>query len=343
MRLAHYGSTSRLLPHNQAMSDLLIPVLIFIISLAILVKAADSFTDAAERLGILIGLPPFIVGVTIVSLGTSIPELVSSVFGVLEGVSEVVISNVVGSNVANICLVLGIASVMSVKSLQITYDLVSVDLPLFVGSAFLLSLMIKDASFSAGEALLLVIGYLVYLFYTLRGSERESASDDSENQEHVSTPPRNHIGTDVLKQLIIIALSSIAIFLGARYTINSLIQISEILNVGKEIIAVSVVALGTSLPELLVTANAAIKGKAEIAVGNVLGSNIFNIFIVMGISGLIGSLTIPETVISTGIPTLLASTLLMFFATQDRKLSIWEGWLFFLLYLWFIANTFNWL
>ena len=325
------------------MSDLLIPVLIFVASLAVLVKSADFFTEAAERLGILIGLPPFIVGVTIVSLGTSIPELVSSIFGVLEGVSEVVISNVVGSNVANICLVLGIASVMSVKSLQITYDLVSVDLPLFVGSAFLLSLMIKDARFSTGEALLLVVGYLVYLFYTLRGSERAPASDNSENGENSPLTDRDNIGADVLKQLVLIAISSITIFLGARYTINSLIQISEILNIGKEIIAVSVVALGTSLPELLVTANAALKGKAEIAVGNVLGSNIFNIFIVMGISGLVGSLTIPETVIVTGIPTLLASTILMFFATQDRKLSIWEGWLFFILYLWFVANTFNWL
>ncbi|MEM9003029.1 MAG: calcium/sodium antiporter [Cyanobacteria bacterium P01_F01_bin.86] len=324
------------------MPDLIVPLLIFAISLTLLVKSADFFTEAAERLGLLMGLPPFIIGVTIVSLGTSIPELVASIIGVFEGASEVVVSNVIGSNVANICLVLGVASVMSVKSLQITYDLVSVDLPLFVGSAFLLSLMIKDQTFSSGEALLLVVGYLVYLFYTLRGSEREAPEEDSEGNDVPLTIAGNR-GTAVLKQLIIIALSSIAIFLGAKYTISSLIAISEILNVGKEIIAVSVVALGTSLPELLVTASAALKGKAEIAVGNVLGSNIFNIFIVMGVSGLLGSLKIPESVLNTGMPTLLAATILMFFTTQDRRLSIWEGWLFFILYAWFIAHTFKWI
>ncbi len=261
------------------MSELFVPIFIFTISLVVLVKAADFFTESAERLGLLIGLPPFIIGVTIVSLGTSIPELVSSVLSVFQDASEIVVSNVIGSNVANICLVLGVASVMTVRSLQITYDLVSVDLPLFVGSAFLLSLMIKDEFFSKGEALLLVIGYLVYLFYTLKGSEQHSDSEASASHEEPLRIHRENVSAQILRQLILIILSSIAIFFGARYTITSLIEISAILNIGKELIAVSVVALGTSLPELLVTARAALKGKAEIAVGNVLGSNIFNIFI----------------------------------------------------------------
>lgn len=320
------------------MTDLFVPFIIFIISLAVLVKAADFFTEAAERIGILAGLPPFIVGVTIVSLGTSIPELISSILGVFQGVSEVVVSNVIGSNIANICLVLGVASIISIKSLRVAYDLVSVDLPLFVGSAFLLALMIRDQSFSTGEALLLIIGYLVYLFYTLRGSD----PDDAQPPEHQAEEETVNKSVAIGQQLVLLSLSSVFIFLGARYTINSLIQISEVLNIGKEIIAVSAVALGTSLPELLVTASAARKGKAEVAIGNVLGSNIFNIFVVMGISGLMGQLTIPSAVIATGIPTLLAATLLMFFATQDRKLTVWEGWLFVLLYGWFIGNTFNW-
>ena len=112
-------------------------------------------------------------------------------------------------------------------------------------------------------------------------------------------------------------------------------------NIGKEIIAVSAVALGTSLPELVVTINAAKKGQEEVAIGNVLGSNIFNTFMVMGIPGLVGRLTIPETVLTGGVPTLLAGTFLLFFATQDKKLTIWEGWLFLIMYGWFIGTTFN--
>ena len=136
-------------------------------------------------------------------------------------------------------------------------------------------------------------------------------------------------------------LSGIFIFLGARYTIDSLIQISERLSIGRDIIAVSAVALGTSLPELMVTINAALKGKAELAVGNVIGSNIFNIFVVMGIPGLIRPLPISETMLINSVPTLLAASLLMFFVVQDNKITIWEGWLFLILYAWFMGTTFQ--
>ncbi|PSN05788.1 conjugal transfer protein TraR [filamentous cyanobacterium CCP5] len=340
------------------MPDLILSGLIFIVSLGVLVKASDLFTDAAERIGILMGLPAFVVGVTIVSLGTSLPELISSIVAVTQGAPEVVISNVVGSNIANICLVLGLASIASTNGLQITYDLVSVDLPLFVGSALLLMLMAWDQDFSKGEAVLLLLGYGVYLFYILKSSQAETTlealggapsaiSEISETageaglESRDASEPSNR--TYSLGQWGLLILSALLIFLGARYTIESLIQISQTLGIGTEIIAVSAVALGTSLPELMVTANAARKNQAELAVGNVLGSNIFNIFTVMGIPGLLGTLTIPAGIMATGIPTMISATLLMFFAIQDKKLTVWEGWLFLILYGWFIGHTFNWI
>ncbi|NEP14446.1 MAG: calcium/sodium antiporter [Symploca sp. SIO1A3] len=319
------------------MSDLIIVCLIFVVSLVVLVKASDFFTDAAEKVGLFIGLSPFIIGVTIVSIGTSLPELISSILAVLQNSSEIVVSNVVGSNIANIFLIIGTASIMSARYLSITYDLVSVDLPLFVGSAFLLALAIGDASFSSGEAGLLILGYLMYLFYTIKGSEENEPEANDEQDGTIV----NKNSSFLLRQIIIIVVSAIFLFLGANYTIDSLTKISEILNIGKEIIAVSAVALGTSLPELIVTINAGIKGKAEIAVGNVIGSNIFNAFIVMGIPRLIGNLVIPEAVLFHGMPTMVAGTILLFFATQDKKLTQWEGWLFFVFYGWFIGKTFN--
>lgn len=334
------------------MSPVLLLV-IFIASLAILVKASDFFTGAAEKIGIFFGMDPFIVGVTIVAVGTSLPELVSSLIAVLQGASEVVVGNVVGSNIANIFLIIGIAGVISTASpgkargreLIIEYDLVSVDLPLFVGSAFLLSLAILDQQFSRVESIIFILGYLIYLFYTLDTSQPETiATDSATDGATVELAPEldpDKQPTYLLKQIGILVFSSIFIFLGAKYTISSLISLSEILNIGKEIIAVSAVAVGTSLPELIVTINAAMRGNAEIAIGNVLGSNIFNIFMVMGIPGLVGRLSIPESVLFSAVPVLLAGTLLMFFVTQDRKLTSWEGWLFFLFYVWFIATTFN--
>ncbi len=319
------------------MSDLIIVCVFFVVSLAILVKASDFFTDAAEKVGLFIGLSPFIIGVTIVSIGTSLPELISSILAVIQNSSEIVVGNVVGSNIANIFLIIGTASIMSTGYLSITYDLVSVDLPLFVGSAFLLALIIGDNNFSTGEAWLLILGYLMYLFYTIKGSEENEQETNDEPEPTIVNRNSNFL----LRQIIIIIVSAIFLYFGANYTIDSLIKISEILNIGKEIIAVSAVALGTSLPELIVTINAGIKGKAEIAVGNVIGSNIFNAFMVMGIPRLIGNLLIPEAVLVNAMPTMVAGTILLFFATQDKKLTQWEGWLFFIFYGWFIGKTFN--
>lgn len=318
------------------MDSLPLLLVIFVIGLATLVKASDFFTDAAEKLGLAMGLPPFIVGVTIVSMGTSLPELLSSLFGIFQGASEVVASNVIGSNIANICLVVGVAAIMSRKLLRVMYNLISVDLPLFVGSAFLFALMgTSDQVFTRGESLILFIGYIVYLFYILKSSEESSQQSGGAGQ------PTEGGASKILRHFLILALSGIFIFLGAKYTIDSLIQISDRLNIGKDIIAISAVAIGTSLPELMVTINAALKDKAELAVGNVIGSNIFNVFVVIGIPGMISPLPVSDALITYSVPTLLAASLLMFFIVQDNKITTWEGWLFIMLYVWFMGTVFG--
>lgn len=322
------------------MDSLPVLLLIFVVGLATLVKASDFFTDAAERLGLAVGLPPFIVGVTIVSMGTSLPELLSSLFGIFQGAAEVVVSNVIGSNIANICLVVGTAAILSTKILRVMYNLISVDLPLFVGSAFLFALMaLSDQQFTRGESLILLIGYIVYLFYILKSSDEAESSSAEETD--IESLPQTLNAAQAIRESLVLLLSGIFIFLGAHYTIDSLIQISERLNIGRDVIAISAVALGTSLPELMVTINAALKGKAELAVGNVIGSNIFNIFVVIGIPGMIQPLPVSDDILTYSVPTLLAASLLMFFIVQDNKITIWEGWLFIMLYVWFMATTFQ--
>jgi len=323
--------------------DLLIFIVMFAVGIAALVKASDIFTDAAEQLGVTLGFPQFIIGVTIVSIGTSLPELVSSLFAVSENVSEVVVGNVIGSNITNILLVVGTASIVTKKGVDISYDLVSVDLPLFVGSAFLLGLEIWDGNFTRGEALLLLGAYIMYLLYIVNTSqeiEEETQDGDGNDEAMAKLDDKKWF---LLKQVGLLIVSAAVIYVGANFTIDSVIQLSKIFKIGEEIIAVSAVALGTSLPELIVTVSAARKGKAELAVGNVLGSNIFNSFVVMGIPGILGKLTIPGTIIRESLPTMIASTILLFFVAQDKKLTIWEGWLFYIIYIWFIGETFNFL
>ena len=306
-------------------------LVIFLVSLAALIKASDLFTEAAEKIGILLGLPAFVVGAIIVSIGTSLPELISSIIAVVQDSSEIVLGNVVGSNIANIFLIVGCASVIS-KHLKIDYELINVDLPLFVGSAFMLFLTVVDGKFSPGEAVLCIITFAVYCFYTMSSTQDNMEQDPEESM---------NLQGSLLPQVLILLGSSLLIFLGAKYTIDSITNISEIIGIGKEIIAVSAVAIGTSLPELLVTISAARKGKPEIAIGNVLGSNIFNSLMVMGVPGLIGNLVISEKLVTGSLRTMLIGTLLFFFVTQDKEVTRWEGWLFFIFYGWFIGNLFN--
>ena len=307
-------------------------VIIFIISLAVLVKASDFFTTSAEKIGLHFKIPPFIIGVTIVALGTSLPELISSIYAVFNGASEIVVGNVIGSNITNIFLVLGIAAIVA-KKMKISFELIHVDLPLLIGSALFLTLALLDKVFSMGEAILSIIGIIIYLIYT---TKIQKGHTTKKTKKEVKSLEKFQWHT-----VVILIASALFIFIGAKYTVESVINISEILNIGKEIIAITAVALGTSLPELVVSITAARKGKAEIAVGNVLGSNIFNTFAVMGIPALFGNLTIPNSILTFGLPVMIVATLLYLFITQDKEITRWEGSLLLLFYVFFVGKTFG--
>ncbi len=312
------------------MSAITLWSLIFVVSLIVLVKSSDYFTGAAEQIGLMAGISHYIVGLTIVSIGTSLPELISSVVAVSKGSSEIVAGNVVGSNVANILLIIGFGAMLA-KGLQITRDIIRVDLPLLLGSAFFLAMAVQDGAFSRGEAVLFIVALLVFVSYTIVDG-RSGAGAIEDDEEKV---PFN------IKPVLILAGSAVGVYFGAQYTIDSVIALAEILEVGKEVVAVSAVAIGTSLPELAVTVSAVRRKNTEMVVGNVLGSNIFNTFAVMGIPALMGSLVVPSSLISTGVPLLIIATLLFLVATLDKRVSRWEGAMFMILYAFFIGTIFE--
>jgi cation:H+ antiporter len=323
------------------MFNLITLIFIFIVSLIALIKASDYFTDAAEKLGLLFKIPPFIVGVTIVSIGTSLPELVSSLFAVYQGSTEIVAGNAIGSNIANIFLVLGVAVIVS-KKLKLNYEIISVDLPILMGSSLLLAFMILDGKLSMIEGLLLLAMFFVYIKYTL--SVQNSFLKESREKE-IKKEIKDEIDfhrkrkNDVLKAFGVLFFCSIFIYFGAKYTIWSVIEISQFLNIGKEIIAVTAIALGTSFPELIVSITTATKGKPEMAIGNVLGSNIFNALIVMGIPSLFKTLIVPSSLIIFGLPLMIVATFLFSLMTQDKVLTKWEGYLLVIFYIFFVLKT----
>jgi cation:H+ antiporter len=296
--------------------DLLLYGGIFVVSLATLLKASDWFVDSAEAIGLSLGISPFIIGVTIVAFGTSLPELAASIAAVLAGQSEIVIGNVVGSNITNLALVLGLTAVI-VKNIYLESDLWLIDMSFLWCSSFLLWFVLQDLHFSTFECLLFLAGIFLFLMYSFRGDKREVAEDRPQ------VLPRHYA-------LLVV---------GADYTIFSISKISEILSIPPKLIALTAVAIGTSLPEIVVSLSAARRGKSEIAIGNVLGSNVFNTFVVMAIPGLIGPLEIPADIQSFYVPMMIAMTVLFGVMAFDRVITRWEGWILLLFYLLFLGET----
>lgn len=319
------------------MISLLLWALVFVASLALLVKASDVFTDSAERIGVGFGISPFIIGVTIVAVGTSTPELVSSVLAVIKGSPEIVAGNVMGSNVTNIFLILGISAIVG-KKMVTSYQLANVDLPIFVGSAFLVSLMVMDGAFSLAEALLCLACLLVYLVYAVRAERvADRVKERFLEEEGIVITEKRRPDLKVYAKL---SISLFFLYIGANYTVVSVVRLSEMVGIGTEIIAASAVALGTSLPELVVSVRAAAMNKPELAIGNILGSNIFNALGIMGISALFGTLVISETITGFVMPMMIVATLLYFVVIWENEVTQWEGWMLVIFYFFFLGKLF---
>lgn len=298
-----------------------------IAGLAVLVRASDYFTSSAEVIGLRLGFPPFVVGATIVAVGTSLPELISSVIAVLDGATEIVAGNVVGSNVTNLFVILGIAAIID-GHVRIKQRIAIVDLPFLLGSTMLLSLLLWNGYVNRLDAILLLAALGVYLHYVLTTQDMTPDAD---------TNGREPLG----KPIAILILSGFLIFLGARITIDSVVALASVMTIGSEIIAASAVAFGTSLPEISVTIAAVRRGKSEMAVGNVLGSNVFNALAVTGISALVGPLAVPAGLISFAVPVMIAATIIVYFIIMQQEITRWEGWLLLLFYVYFIGALFE--
>lgn len=306
--------------------------LVLVVGLAVLVKAADWFTDASDRLGRSFGLSPFVVGVTIMAVGTSLPELVSSILAVLRDAPEIVAGNVVGSNITNLLLIMGITGV-AVGHLRMTHEIIHVDLPFLAGSAFLLAAFLWDGEVSLGEGILALLGLALYLHYALKNHRVPKDERDDRDGDG------RRIGR-LVPSLVVLA-AALLIWLGAELTVAAVIQLSDLLVIGREVIAASAVALGTSLPEVMVAIAASRMGKGELAIGNVLGSNVFNSFAVIGVSALFGTLIVPASILQFALPLMVAATVLAVFMVMEKELTLWEGWLLLLFYVFYLGALFG--
>ncbi|TVQ28981.1 MAG: sodium:calcium antiporter [Geminicoccaceae bacterium] len=318
-------TVSHALANLAAARPALIWPLVLAVALACLVKSADVFTAAAERVGVRAGLSPFVVGILIVSVGTSLPELVAAIFAVLRGASEMVVANVAGSNIANLGLVLGLAAVMG-GTVQIRRRLTHVDLPFLAGSTLLLALMAWSGQVVALEGVILLLGLALYLHFGLHPPA------------HVeSTPsPSSAVPGPLWRALLGLLFGAGVLLVAADLTVVAVLEIADLFGIATETLAATVIALGTSLPELVVTVVAARKGQAEMAVGNVVGSSVFNAFAVTGVAALVGPLAVPPSLIGLALPLMVGITALTIVMLHENSMSRWEGSLLLLVYAYFL-------
>ncbi len=332
--------------------ETLLLIFIFTVSVVGLVKGADWFLESSEKIGLVLGLSPFIVGVTIVSLGTSFPELFTGVMAVIQGAPEIVSANAIGSNIANILLVVGFSALFG-GNLVVTKSLIDLDLPLLaIGTAVLLAVIYPflggEVLVSRPEAIVLVMAYVIYFIYTVT-HEPPTPEEDlktlpsrKERRDHISSKEDSDIRPNLKPQDIILLLIGVTLLaFGSNYLIDSVVKISEIHQIGVGVVSIIAVAIGTTLPELFVSIKAAREGNSELALGNIFGSNLFNSFMVIGVPGIISEIPLDGETFRIGIPFLILATILFVISGISKKIHSYEGAFYLLLYFLFIIKIFG--
>lgn len=293
-----------------------------------LIRGADMFIIGAKQMGSSLGMNKFAIGVLIVGFGTSLPELASSIAAAISGSTEIVIANVVGSNITNILLIVGVLATFGGR-IVIKRDLIKTELPIFfIATAHFLA-VVYDGHVDRIEALLLLGTFGAYLWYLFV----EAPKEDSVELSQLGRRPRLQA-----RSLAFIVFGVAAVLVGAHYTVEMVVNIATALTVPIGLISIAAIALGTSLPELFVSIQAIKTGETEMAIGNIFGSNAFNILVVTGIPALITPLIADTVVMQLGLGILLAASAIFFVSGLSRQIMRWEGIMFLLFFAFFMVK-----
>ena len=297
--------------------EILLYVLLLALGFVLLSKGADVFVDGSASVATKAGIPQLVIGLTIVAMGTSAPEAAVSISSAIAGSAEIAVGNVVGSNILNVLIILGLSATivpLAVRKISLVLDIPMVLLATVV--LFVLGLF-GSINFIGGIILLLIfIGYMAILF--INAKKPKKPGELEEEDAPIKVMP-------VWKSIIFIVLGLGMIVLGSDVTVDSATALARIFGVSERFIALTIVALGTSLPELFTSVNAAIKGNADIAVGNILGSCIFNILFILGLTSLIIPVPFESKFLIDTIVAFVAVLLVLLFSLKSKKLARWAG------------------
>ena len=307
--------------------ELVVQFALLALGFVLLGKGADWFVEGAAGIAAKFGIPQLVIGLTIVAMGTSAPEAAVSIAASLKGSADITIGNVVGSNIMNILVILGCASLIT--PLLLARSTARIEIPFVIAITALLYFQGMDGVISFFDGIVLCVGFVVYLLYLYRMAVNSAPPEEEEQGEEMS-----------LSKCILWTLGGLAVIIaGSNVTVNAATAIAVFMGLSERIIGLTIVALGTSLPELFTSVTAARKGNADIAIGNIVGSNIFNILFVVALSALIVDIPFDKAFSFDSYVAIAAAVLLWLCVLPRERLARWAGALMLVsygAYLWYI-------
>jgi cation:H+ antiporter len=299
---------------------------LLIAGLLFLITGAELFVRGAARLAALAGVPPLVIGLTVVALGTSAPEVAVSLQAALTGRADIALGNAVGSNITNILLILGLSAVIT--PLAVSRRVIRLDVPVMIGVALLPLLFGLNGRLSRGDGLLFVILSGGYTFFLLRQGRQETGNGETSAERSRRAVPTVRRWA---QNIVLVLGGMLLLIVGARWMVDAAVTTARTLGLSELVTGLTIVAIGTSLPELATSVTASLKGERDIAVGNVVGSNILNILLVLGLAAAISpkGIAVSPAALHFDLPVMLAASLacLPIFFTGS-VIARWEGFLF---------------
>jgi len=314
---------------------MLTTIVLLIIGLIVLIVGGDYLVRGSSSIALRLHLSPLVVGLTIVAFGTSAPELLISIQSALKGSPDLVMGNVVGSNICNLALVLGLTAVINPVKVQI--NSIRFDWPMTMGASILLYLIVREGSIAAFEGILFLIIIISYLIFIIQQSRKETKANISAgDKDEIPEMPSKQIWKD----LVFIAIGCVGLYFGSEWFVNSAKELALSIGVEERVVGLTVVALGTSLPELVTAAVASHKGQTELALGNLMGSNIFNILSILGITSIIREIHVHIDILNKDIIWMLMITLMILpFMIMRREIGRVDGFILLLVYVVYIYTV----
>ena len=308
----------------------MISIILVVVGVALVLWGADRLTDGATALAQRMNVPQIVIGLTVVAMGTSMPEFFVSMVSAIKGTPDLAVGNVVGSNIFNTMFIVGISA--AVAPMAISRSAVRKDIPFAVVATLMLSVMCMDGNISRTDAGILFALFIVFMVYTLRLARKGAVDVEEKKKEDLS----------VVMSSVFIIVGLACLIGGSNLFVNGASAIAKALNVSDAVIGLTVVAMGTSLPELATSVVAARKGRSAMAMGNVIGSNVFNILMILGVTGMITPMQI-EGITMTDMGVMLVGMVLgWMFSYTKYKVARWEGFVLAAMFVgymaWLVSN-----